>query len=213
MEVDFKMQQNRRNFLKLGSALSLVTIAAFNFGCSMQPLVKEKNKKVGLIYATRYGATKDTAEWIAQGMNRKVDLLNIEDISADTAKKYDFFIVGSGVWIDGVHKDVLRFLERNKVELKEKIIASFIVCGTTAKDEKGAERIEQYFTRFHSKMQEKPALNEYFGGRITIEKLNEKDRKMLEMFYKKVLKREFVSWDRTQSEKAQLFGRDGRKLI
>ena len=206
------MQINRRKFLKLSSNIALASVAAFNFGCSIEPLVKEK--KVALIYATRYGATKDTAEWIEEGIGRKIDLLNIEDISfSQTVKKYDLFIIGSGVWIDGVHKDMLQFLEVHKTELKGKIVASFILCGTTGEDIKGEERIEQYFSKFHSSLDEKPPLNEKFGGRIIIDKLNEKDRKMLEMFYKKVLKREFVSWDRTEPEKARLFGEKAKKSI
>lgn len=206
------MQINRRKFLKLSSNLTLASIAAFNFGCSIQPLVKDK--KVALIYATRYGATKDTAGWIEEGLDREVDLLNIEDMSfPETAKNYDLFIIGSGVWIDGVHTDMLKFLETQKVGLKDKVVASFIVCGTTAKDVKGEERIEKYFQKFHVSMDKKPALSEYFGGRMTIDKLNEKDSKMLEVFYERILKREFVSWDRTQPDRARLFGERGRKFI
>ncbi|MCK4974236.1 MAG: hypothetical protein KAR81_03205, partial [Sulfurimonas sp.] len=192
------MNTDRRNFLKYGSTITLLSIGAFNFGCSIKPLVQDKNKKVALIYATRYGATKDTAQWIEQGLDREVELLNIEDISfTETAKKYDLFIIGSGVWIDGVHKDMLKFLQTQKAELKDKIVASFILCGTTNKDVQGEARIEQYFTKFHSSLDKKPPLNEKFGGRMIIDKLNDKDKKLLEMFYKKVLKREFVSWDRT----------------
>ena len=203
------MKINRRNFIKLGTGVTLLTISAFNFGCSIQPLVADKDKKIVLLYATRYGATKDTAQWIQKGLGRDIDLLNIEDISfEDTAKKYDYFIIGSGVWIDGVHKDMLKFLQTQKQELKGKVIASFILCGTTAKDVKGEERIEQYFTKFHASLDKKPPLNEKFGGRMIIDQLNDKDRKLLEMFYKKILKREFVSWDRTQPKKAQLFAKE-----
>ena len=208
------MKTNRREFLKLGGGAILLSMGAFNFGCSLQPLVDGKDKKVALIYATRYGATKDTAEWITEGMGREVDLLDIEKISfADTAKKYDLFIIGSGVWIDGVHKDMLRFLETQKPLLKDKIIASFILCGTTGEDIKGDERIEQYFSKFHSSLDKKPPLSEKFGGRIVIEQLNAKDRKMLEVFYERVLKREFVSWDRTEPEKADIFGKSTQEYI
>ena len=202
------MKKNRREFLKLSSKFVLVSMAAFNFGCSLQPLVQDKNKKVALLYATRYGATKDTAEWIAEGYDGEIDLLNIEEISfSQTARKYDLFIIGSGVWIDGVHKDVLKFLETQKEELRGKVLASFILCGTTDKDKDGKKRIEQYFRKFHASLDEKPALNEKFGGRMIIDKLNEKDKKLLTMFYKKILKREFVSWDRTEPEKARLFAK------
>ena len=203
------MSINRRKFIKLGSSTLLLSIGAFNFGCSIQPLVKDK--KVALIYATRYGSTKDTAEWIVEGLDREVDLLDIEKISfSETAKKYDLIIIGSGVWIDGVHKDMLKFLETQKEHLKDKIIASFILCGTTSEDVKGDERIESYFKRFHSSLETKPALNKKFGGRMNIEQLNDKDRKMLEVFYERILKREFVSWDRTEPKKAHQFGKDIR---
>jgi len=208
------MNTERRDFLKVGGAITLMSIGAFNFGCSIKPLVDGKGEKVALIYATRYGATKDTAKWIKKGIGRDIDLINIEDVSlTETVKQYDAFIFGSGVWIDGVHKDMLQFLEANKAELRNKIIASFIVCGTTGEDVKGEERIEQYFHKFHSVMELKPLLSEKFGGRLTIDKLNKKDRKLLETFYKKVLKREFVSWDRTEPKKAELFGVDADETI
>ncbi len=208
------MSANRREFLKLGSSAVLVSMAAFNFGCSLQPLVNDKEKKVALIYATRYGSTKDTAEWIAKGLGREVDLLDVEKITfCATAKNYDLIIIGSGVWIDGVHKDMLRFLETQKRFLKDKIVASFILCGTTGEDVKGDERIESYFSKFHSSLDKKPALSEKFGGRMIIEQLNDKDRKMLEVFYERILKREFVSWDRTEPEKAQQFGVKGQKYL
>lgn len=208
------MSTNRREFLKLGSGAILLSMGAFNFGCSLQPLVADKNKKVALLYATRYGATKDTAAWITEGMGREVDLLDIEKISfEETAKEYDLFIIGSGVWIDGVHKDMLRFLETQKLSLKDKIIASFILCGTRGEDIKGDERIEQYFAKFHASLDKKPPLNEKFGGRLTIDKLNEKDRKLLETFYERVLKREFVSWDRTEPQKADRFGKSTQEYL
>ncbi len=197
----------RRDFLKLGSGVTF--ISAFNFGCSLQPIIGNKDKKVALLYATRYGATKETSEWIIEGLGREVDLLNVEKISfAEVAVKYDFFIIGSGIWIDGVHKDMIEFLETQKVQLKDKVIASFILCGTTAKDMKGEERITQYFNKFHKPLDKKPHFSEYFGGRMIIEKLNDKDKKLLTMFYKKILKREFVSWDRTEPKKAKLFAKN-----
>ncbi len=197
----------RREFVKLGSSVLLISMSALNFGCSIQPLVADRDKKIAIIYATRYGATKDSAEWIAEGLEREVELLNIEKIDfEETAKKYDYFIIGSGVWIDGVHKDMIKFLETQKENLKGKVIASFILCGTTAKDVKGEERISQYFTKFHTSLESKPIHSDCFGGRMIIEKLNEKDRKILTMFYEKILKREFVSWDRTEPKRAKDFG-------
>ncbi len=46
---------------------------------------------------------------------------------------------------------------------------------------------------------------------MIIDRLNEEDAKLLETFYRRVLKREFVSWDRTEPKRAELFGRDVKK--
>ncbi len=199
------MKTDRREFIRLSGVIGLVAASAFGFGESIKPLVAKK--RVALIYATRYGATKETAMWIAKGIEGDVTLLDIEQMDfAKTALEYDAFILGSGVWIDGVHKDMIRFLEEYKTELRGKIVASFILCGTTGKDPKGEERIAQYFHKFHAPLDTKPPLNEKFGGRMIIKQLSDKDRKLLKNFYEKVLKRKFVDWDRTELEKAKEFG-------
>ncbi len=197
---------NRRKFL-LYNGITLTSVAAFNFGCSIKSLVDEKSDRIALVYGTRYGATKDTAKWIAKGVGNHVDILNIEEISFDIfVKKYDKIIIGSGIWIDGGHKRLIELFSTHKEEIQSKIIASFIVCGTTGEDGAGVRRIEGYFEKFHKPLDIKPPLQRYFGGRMTIEQLNEKDRKLLDNFYRNVLKRAFVSWDRTQPKVAEKFG-------
>ncbi len=196
----------RRNFL-LGMGIALVSASAYSFGNSLKPLIDEKLEKTALIYGTRYGATEDTAKWIAKGIGDDVDVLNIETIDFDkTIEKYDKFIIGSGIWIDGAHKRLMELLSTYTEVMQSKIIASFIVCGTTGEDDVGKARIEGYFERFHKPLAVKPALKRHFGGRMIIEKLSEKDRKLLDNFYTNVLKKEFVSWDRTKPEMAEKFG-------
>ena len=197
---------NRRDFI-LSTGIALVLASAYSFGNSIKPLIDEKSEKIALIYGTRYGATEDTAKWIAKGIGSSVDILNIENIKFDeTVQKYDKFIIGSGIWIDGAHKDLMKLLSTHKEVLQSKIIASFIVCGTTGEDEAGKGRIEGYFERFHKPLDIKPTVKRHFGGRMIIEKLSEKDRKLLDNFYRNVLKKEFKSWDRTKPEMSEKFG-------
>jgi menaquinone-dependent protoporphyrinogen oxidase len=197
---------DRRDFL-LTIGMSLVSASAYSFGESIKPLIDEKSEKIALIYGTRYGATEDTAKWIAKGIGSSVDLLNIETLNFDeTIEKYDKFIIGSGVWIDGAHKRLMELLTTHTDVMQTKIIASFIVCGTTGEDEAGKGRIEGYFERFHKPLTLKPKIQRHFGGRMIIEKLSEKDRKLLYNFYNNVLKKEFKSWDRTKPEIAEKFG-------
>lgn len=198
---------NRREFLNYSGQLTLAAVIAMNFGCSVTRLVNDPSAKIVLIYGTRYGATSDTAGWIAQGMDNRVDLLNIESLSfSQTAGTYDRFIIGSGVWSDGVHKRLLEFLSSQKEAIGNKVVASFIVCGSDDSTEGGTKRIAQYFERFHSPLDYAPPIRQFFGGRMIIEQLTEQDRRLLENFYRNIVKKEFISWDRTQPEKATLFG-------
>ncbi len=197
---------NRRDFL-LNTGITLVFASAYSFGNSIKPLIEGKFEKIALVYGTRYGATEDTAKWIAKGIGSSVDVLNIETIDfAETIEKYDKFIIGSGIWIDGAHKRLMELLSTYKEQIQHKIIASFIVCGTTGEDDAGIARIEGYFERFHKALDTKPALRRHFSGRMIIEKLTEKDRKLLDNFYRNILKKEFISWDRTKPEEAEKFG-------
>ena len=204
---------NRRDFL-LNLGVVFASASAYSFGNSIKPLIENLSDKVALIYGTRYGATQDNAEWIAKGIGSQVDILNVEDIDfAETLKKYDKFIIGSGIWVDGAHKRLMELLSAHTPQIEPKIIASFIVCGTTGEDDAGRSRIEGYFERFHKPLNLKPTLKKHLGGRMTIEKLSENDRKLLDNFYNNVLKREFKSWDRTDPEEAGKFGISMLKYI
>jgi len=199
---------DRRDFL-LAIGIAFASVSAYSFGNSIKPLIEGKSEKIALVYGTRYGATEDTAKWIVKGIGSNVDLLNIETINFDeTMHMYDKFIIGSGIWIDGAHKRLMEFLSTYTEQIQPKIIASFIVCGTTGEDEAGKARIEGYFERFHKPLDVKPVLKRHFGGRMIIEKLSEKDRKLLDNFYRNVLKKEFINWDRTKPEISEKFGVD-----
>ena len=206
-------QMDRRNFV-LTAGIALASASAYSFGNSIKPFIENPTDKIALIYGTRYGATEDIAKCIAKGIGNDVDQLNIEIIDFnETVKEYDKFIIGSGIWVDGAHKRLMELLTTHTVEIQSKIIASFIVCGTTGEDTAGKERIKGYFERFHNPLEVKPELKRHFGGRMIIEKLSEKDRKLLNNFYKNVLKREFKSWDRTKPEEAENFGISMLKYI
>ena len=195
----------RREFLYLGTRLTLASVAAFNFGCSLQPKT-DKAEKIALIYGTRYGATRDTAGWIAAGTGKQVELLDIERLDFEAIGSYDLFIIGSGIWIDGPHKRLLELLQTHKDAIQTKIIASFIVCGTTGEDAAGRERLKEYFARLHEPLDVLPPQQAHFGGRMIIDKLNDTDRELLAYFYTDVLKKPFVSWDKTQPQRAGRFG-------
>ncbi|NEX13856.1 MAG: hypothetical protein C1941_04035 [Prosthecochloris sp.] len=204
----------RREFLSRVCRYSSLSMMALFFGCDIARLGEGQKKKTALIYATRYGATKETATWIQEGMQGPVDLLDIETISfSDVTARYDHFIIGSGVWIGGVHKKIIEFLESRKKELSGRVLATFVVCGTDGSTESGRKRIDGYFTPLYACLDKKPLLSRYFGGRVIVENLTDEDRQALTVFYKTYLRAELRSWDRTDPEKAALFGGEVKRRL
>ncbi len=204
----------RREFLSRVCRYSSLSMMALFFGCDIARLTEGQKKKTALIYATRYGATKETAGWIKEGMQRPVDLLDVESISfTEVIARYDNFIIGSGVWIGGVHKRIIEFLESRKNELDGRVVATFVVCGTDGSTESGRKRIDGYFMPLYACLDKKPLLSRYFGGRVIVENLTDEDREALRVFYKTYLRAELRSWDRTDPEKASLFGGEVKGLL
>lgn len=208
--AESREMNSRRDFIKY----SVATLLALNFGCSIKDLIGGKEGKIALVFGTKYGATEDTASWIREGIGEDVDLINIEELVFKKAiSSYDHFIVGSGVWIDGVHKRLKDFLTAEPDQLKGMVIASFVVCGSQDRTEGGRKRIQKYLDQIQVPLGYEPALTGYFGGRIIVEQLTEEDRAALEKFYRTFLKTKLESWDRTDREKAVSYGRELNPLI
>lgn len=197
--------KSRRAFLKNGGVFFALA-GAYAFGRKISE-GRKKSQKWAILYGTRYGATRDTAKWIAEGMGGAVSLLDIEKMdSGSLAERYDRFVIGSGIWIDGPHKKLLALLKEEAESLSPKIAASFVVCGTSDRDEAGRKRIAGYLERLHAPLSEAPKLQRAFGGRMIIAKLNPRDRKLLENFYTNIIHKPFVNWNRTDPQKAKRFG-------
>lgn len=200
---------SRREFLARVWKYSSLAMMAMSFGYEVSARERQTGKSTALLYATRYGTTRDTAEWIRNGMRTPVDLLDIERVSfSDVLAEYDRFIVGSGIWSNGVHGKVYEFFETGRDSIDGRLLATFIVCGSADGSEKGIQRIEGYFNGMHASLATKPPLSRAFGGRLVVERLSEEDRSRLSAFYSQYLHDQLRSWDRTDPAKATNFGND-----
>jgi menaquinone-dependent protoporphyrinogen oxidase len=205
---------DRRGFLRKSCTYSLTALMAQNFGCSIKELIGDGDAIVSLIYGTKYGATRDTVHWIKKGIGNHVELLDVENLNfKDALRDYEYFIVGSGVWIDGVHKRLKDFLSSESAQLKGKVAGAFVVCGSQDTAEGGRRRIQKYLDQVHALLGYTPELSEHFGGRVIVEKLTREDRDALENFYRKYLKKELQSWDRTDMDKALAYGSELKELL
>ncbi len=199
---------DRREFLSIAGRYSLYSAMAFGFGCTVSKVVDD-TRRVAIIYGSKYGATGDTAHWIREGIGKGAVAFDIDAISPSRIiSNYDLFLIGSGIWMDGVHPRMIELLDENAMEMEKRIIASFIVCLTDPSTVQGRERITGYFEQFHDKLESQPVFNRAFGGRVVIDQLTPEDRIELVEFYRKYLNAELRDWDRTDPEGARGFGNE-----
>ncbi|WP_165498888.1 flavodoxin domain-containing protein [Chlorobium sp. N1] len=199
---------SRREFLKRTARYSTLALSALLFGADLAAAFgRESGRSTAILYATRYGATKQTAGWIGEGMASKPDLVDIEQVSTETVlDRYDRVIVGSGIWIGGAHEKVLEFFGAENARLEEKLAATFIVCGSVNGTEAGMAHARRYLSAMHAPLRAEPPISRAFGGRLAIEELSDEDVNALREFYHSILHKEMSGWDRRNPDPAKRFG-------
>ena len=159
----------------------------------------EDPKGTVIIYASRYGSTARTAEWIAEGMEGKAAVVSVKDVG--DLKAYKNIILGSGIYFDQLHPDMSAFLETRGEEVRNKLLAVFVVCGTPPDQAQG------YLNLFAEKCKVHPRLMRVFGGWIKRELLSPEDNKSLEAFYKSI-NQPLKNYDSTDKAKCLEFGKE-----
>jgi len=105
------------------------------------------NKKTLIAYATRYGATTETAKDIANFLKEQgiettlLDLKHTKEKNWPTIESYAGIIVASGIMMGRWMKEPQKFLKKNKEKLtqQEKILGVFVSCGTVVTDPEKAK--------------------------------------------------------------------------
>ncbi len=88
--------------------------------------------KKAVVYNSKYGATKQYAEWIAAALH--ADLIDGKHLKASSLSPYDMIIYGGGIFSGGIYR--LDFLKKHiRKELKGKVIICFGVGITVNHDE------------------------------------------------------------------------------
>lgn len=77
-----------------------------------------------VLYGSKYGSTKQYAEWIAEELN--ADLLDVNDANLQNIKNYDTIIYGGAVYAGGITG--INFIVKNYDQLKNAKLVIF-TCG------------------------------------------------------------------------------------
>ena len=157
-------------------------------------------KRVAIIYGSRYGSTAQTAEWIAEGMGGVPEVMSAKDVG--DLSYYDLIILGSGIYSGQLQEDMLAFLAERKDEVRPKIVALFVVCGASGTS---AERYLEMFAAECGGIT--PILTRDFRGWLKKELLTPEDYQLMENLYKR-RNQPFENYDNTDKTKCIEFGKE-----
>ena len=126
------------------------------------------NNKVLIAFATKCGATEDTAQQIANTLRNKyaleVDTVNLHKEARPNFAQYGTLIVGSGIRMKKWYKEALKFLEN---DFKGKNVALF-ACSMYegGKPETYPAALERLAKVTKEHLNVEPFAMEVFGGRM-----------------------------------------------
>lgn len=94
-----------------------------------------------ILYATKYGATRQIAERLAEKMGGAI-MHDLRQGDAPSLDSFEFVILGSATYAGSIRKEAKTYLSRNACSLLEKKLGLFL-CGL--EEEKAKENIKTNF--------------------------------------------------------------------
>jgi menaquinone-dependent protoporphyrinogen oxidase len=138
--------------------------------------------KVLIVYGTRTGATANTAEIIADTLQKEGLSVKVVDAKKEKVKditEFDLVIVGSGVQIGKWTGESDDFLKKHQKELASKKLALFVSCGAATPLSEGEQKTKEMDTGKRKYLEEKavqynlkPVALGYFGGCYDFNKMS-----------------------------------------
>jgi menaquinone-dependent protoporphyrinogen IX oxidase len=138
-------------------------------------------KRALIVYDTRYGATEQIANWIAEGINDA----DIQYADAVQGLNYDLIVVGCPIYNEKPSTHIIRFLDKNKDFLKNRKLALFTVSvpfdmtPERAKKFSGQKEIKPLFDHVAGTV----IASKAFLGKIELKEMSEFDRLSLRIWY------------------------------
>lgn len=184
--------------------------------------------KALIVYATRYGATKGTADEIArilQEANFDLKIMNAKEEKVKDISEYELVVVGSGMAMGNWGGEAEDFLKKFHNDFENKTLALFISSLKPVEEKEGKTALvakirkiglEDKILKYHFK----PITVGFFGGILDYNKMGFLTRKAMETGYKAQLKKhgfkevepdiydmrdwdEIRSWSKELAKKAQ----------
>jgi len=174
-------------------------------------------KKCIVVFASRYGSTKEVAMAIADGLG--ADIVNVFDHPDITP--YELVVLGSPIYTGTYLPAMLRFLRHNKETLVGKKVAAFITAAADMQVQIGltGEEDDRIWTQNDfainlAKMSGGDVVAARgFGGRMVVDKLDPPDRAALEWLYHFLMHKPLQGFDLLDPATAYRWGEDLRAVV
>lgn len=128
--------------------------------------------KTLILFAGRYGCTRDCADYLKERLGPGTDMLDLKTMGETDLHPYDWIVIGGSIYVGKIQKEVKSFCTRNLKTLLTKKTALFICCTTP-------EEAENFFKHnFPSPLLEHAEETVNFGGDLRPEKMSFLDRKL-----------------------------------
>jgi menaquinone-dependent protoporphyrinogen oxidase len=145
--------------------------------------------KALIVYGTRYGATANTSEVIADTLRQLCFEVRIVDAEKDTVQsvsEFDLVIVGSGIQMGKWTKKPEEFLKKFQNDLSNKKVALFVSCGGANPLSEGEQKNKEMDDAKRKYLEDKaaeykvnPVALGFFGGCYDFNKMSWFFRKTL----------------------------------
>lgn len=139
--------------------------------------------KVLIVYATRYGSTRDVAELIAKYLNKFLDA-EVCDVSKACLKGADAVLLGSGIYANKMLPQMEDFIKANISELNMMTVGLFGVAMRTEPVEKNGRRSGGIY--IFDRYPLEPFARGMLHGRRDFDTMTDEDKTSLERFYKAI---------------------------
>lgn len=134
--------------------------------------------KTIIIYATKYGFTKECVDELKNQLNGDVLAVDILKDSISSLDAFDQIIIGGSIYMGQINRKLRTFCENNLESITSKRLGLFLCCGLL-------ENFEQSISNaFPSQLIEKAVSKECFGGQLRTEIMKGPDRLITNMMKK-----------------------------
>ncbi len=156
--------------------------------------------KTLITYATNHGCTEKTAFLLNDFLGGTAQLINLKENSNPDLTNFDRIIIGGSIHAGRIQKNIKKFCEKHKNELKNKELGLFICCM-----EEGEKAQVQFNDAFPEILRQNAKASACLGGEFDFEKMT--------AFQKMIIKKVTKLNTTPQLLTTKQFGNSRRKWI